>query len=236
MSITVIAHRSGPVKYPEQTVASARLAVENGADYVEMDVQLTQDMVPVICHDKNAQRIFGVDKLINNMPLNEFKTMRHVVDCSYPSHTLDDVLSLNIGKLLLHCKQSGKELACVAQHLVNYGYEDRAIIGIQEVADIDALHSVSKNIRTLSFMHTVDDFENFLRTDVDIIRLWEEWMTEERIEKVHQAGKQIWVMAGLPSPTTVGITTEGAVRKWQSMQVDGILINDVTWLINILNK
>ena len=234
MSITVIAHRSGPVRYPEQTVASARLAIENGADYVEMDVQLTQDMVPVICHDKNALRIFGVDKLINDMPLNEFKTMRHLVDCSYPSHTLDDVLSLNVGKLLLHCKQSGKELACVAQHIADFHYEDKTIIGIQEVGDVPVIRGVSDQIKILSFMHTVDDFESFLHTDVDIIRLWEDWVTKERVDRVHEMGKQVCIMSG--KPKSVGVTTADAVKSWLPLKMDGILINDVTWLFDILKN
>ena len=35
----LIAHRSGPVDYPEQTILSARQALELGADMVEIDVR-----------------------------------------------------------------------------------------------------------------------------------------------------------------------------------------------------
>ena len=56
-----IAHRSGPTVYPEQTIASARHALENGADIVEIDVRFTADKRIAVSHDKNLSRVFGED-------------------------------------------------------------------------------------------------------------------------------------------------------------------------------
>ena len=35
----------------ENTIASLKRAMEHGADFVEIDIQLSKDMVPVIYHD-----------------------------------------------------------------------------------------------------------------------------------------------------------------------------------------
>lgn len=47
----VIAHRGASGYLPEHTLASASLAYGLGADYIEPDVVLTKDGVPVILHD-----------------------------------------------------------------------------------------------------------------------------------------------------------------------------------------
>ena len=51
-----IAHRGASYFAPENTVASAKLAWELGADAVECDVYLSQDNRVMVIHDKNTRR------------------------------------------------------------------------------------------------------------------------------------------------------------------------------------
>ena len=51
-----IAHRGASGHAPEHTVAAFDRAVELGAEYLEFDVQLTSDGVPVVIHDLTSQR------------------------------------------------------------------------------------------------------------------------------------------------------------------------------------
>jgi glycerophosphoryl diester phosphodiesterase len=46
----IVAHRGIPGETPENTIASYQLALELGADAVEMDIRLTADLVPVVFH------------------------------------------------------------------------------------------------------------------------------------------------------------------------------------------
>jgi glycerophosphoryl diester phosphodiesterase len=50
-----IAHRGASYLAPENTVASAKLAWELGADAVEIDVHLTKDNRVMVIHDKNTR-------------------------------------------------------------------------------------------------------------------------------------------------------------------------------------
>lgn len=70
IDVIAIAHRGSSSEAPENTLASFRLAKELGADYLELDVQLTRDGVPVVFHDdvitrttnsKHAHAISDVD-------------------------------------------------------------------------------------------------------------------------------------------------------------------------------
>lgn len=234
MTMTIIAHRCGPDIYPEQTMASARRAMEQGADVVEMDIQFTADGVPVICHDKNALRTFGVDRLVSDMPLEAFQALRHAADRTYASHTLDDVLSTGLQPLLLHCKLSGAPIAEIVRHLGLYGYGRKATMGVLSPGDVAIARQVDADVQTLAFMPDETDTQAFLDAGVDIIRLWEPWVTPERVARVHDAGRLLWVMAGLPGPETVGYTTAEALLSWRDMGVDGVLVNDIAWACGVL--
>jgi glycerophosphoryl diester phosphodiesterase len=53
---TVIAHRGASGQAPEHTFAAYDLAVEQGADFIEQDLQLTADGVLVVLHDDTLDR------------------------------------------------------------------------------------------------------------------------------------------------------------------------------------
>jgi glycerophosphoryl diester phosphodiesterase len=52
----VIGHRGAAAAAPENTLASLRKAKELGASWVEFDVKLTRDGVPILMHDEWLQR------------------------------------------------------------------------------------------------------------------------------------------------------------------------------------
>lgn len=52
----VIAHRGASAYAPENTLPAFALALEQGADAIELDIQLTQDGVPVVLHDATVNR------------------------------------------------------------------------------------------------------------------------------------------------------------------------------------
>jgi glycerophosphoryl diester phosphodiesterase len=52
----VIGHRGAAAAAPENTLAGIRKAKELGAEWVEFDVKLTRDGVPVLMHDERLER------------------------------------------------------------------------------------------------------------------------------------------------------------------------------------
>ncbi len=57
--IDVIGHRGYAAVRPENTLPSFRAAMGLGVDWIETDVQLTKDGVPVLFHDTDLERITG---------------------------------------------------------------------------------------------------------------------------------------------------------------------------------
>ena len=61
MNTILIAHRGEPDSWPENSLAGFHAALAAGAHYLETDVQLTADGVPVLSHDSTLLRLTGQD-------------------------------------------------------------------------------------------------------------------------------------------------------------------------------
>jgi glycerophosphoryl diester phosphodiesterase len=59
----VIAHRGASGYLPEHTLEAATLAFAQGADYVEQDLVLSRDLVPVVLHDIHLDTVTNVAAL-----------------------------------------------------------------------------------------------------------------------------------------------------------------------------
>ena len=64
--VDIIAHRGARSLAPENTLASARIAYDLGADLWETDVNLTKDDHLILCHDKDLTRCSDVEKKFPN--------------------------------------------------------------------------------------------------------------------------------------------------------------------------
>jgi glycerophosphoryl diester phosphodiesterase len=59
----LVAHRGASAYAPEHTLASYRLALEQGADFVEQDLAVTKDGVLICLHDPTLDRTTNVEEL-----------------------------------------------------------------------------------------------------------------------------------------------------------------------------
>ena len=71
----LIAHRGYTLHYPENTLSAVRGAIAAGARYVEVDVQLSRDEVPVLFHDHTLKRLCGVDGAVHERTLDELRQL-----------------------------------------------------------------------------------------------------------------------------------------------------------------
>lgn len=58
-TVTVVAHRGAAGAAPENTLAAVRRAIEDGTDWVEIDVQETVDGEVVVIHDSDFMKLAG---------------------------------------------------------------------------------------------------------------------------------------------------------------------------------
>lgn len=95
----LVAHRGASGYAPEHTLASYQLAIEQGADFVEQDLQVTKDGMLVCSHDPDLARTTNVQQVFP-----ERATMRDVKGQGTPQKgwyiidfTLEEIKKLDAG-------------------------------------------------------------------------------------------------------------------------------------------
>lgn len=71
----IIGHRGASADAPENSLAAFLLAVEQGADGIEFDVQLSRDGVPMIMHDDTVDRTCDGTGRVGNMTCAELQQL-----------------------------------------------------------------------------------------------------------------------------------------------------------------
>lgn len=72
----VVAHRGYAGLYPENTLLALAAAVSCGARFLEFDIQLTRDGIPVLCHDPNLLRCGNADVNVLDTLWRDLRTIR----------------------------------------------------------------------------------------------------------------------------------------------------------------
>jgi glycerophosphoryl diester phosphodiesterase len=91
----LIAHRGEPASFPENSIAGYRAVLQAGARWIETDVQITNDGMPILSHNGSLQKITGHDLAITS---NDYETMRDL-PAGYPERFADRFRQLRIGRL-----------------------------------------------------------------------------------------------------------------------------------------
>lgn len=136
---TVVGHRGDPIKYPEETIQADNSAFNSGADYVELDLQLSKDGVLVISHDDDLYRVTHTHAIVSQ---NNFETLKQL---RYDNG--EHVMSLN--ELFEHYKNKPNAkfvLETKIDHGLNPSYELE-----DKIAQIVKKYHMQKRIMIHSF-------------------------------------------------------------------------------------
>jgi glycerophosphoryl diester phosphodiesterase len=131
--VLVIAHRGASAVAPENTLAAFRLAVEQGADFVELDVQESADGELLVVHDADLMKVGGSPlkvwetdaATLRSIDVGSHKGVRYVGE-RVP--TLAEALAVLKGR------------SKVIIELKSYGHDQRLeerVAGIVEAADME---------------------------------------------------------------------------------------------------
>jgi glycerophosphoryl diester phosphodiesterase len=73
--VEIVGHRGAAFTAPENTLASAKKAVELGADAFEIDIHMSKDKSLVVIHDSNTKRTTGVDLVVSEATCEQLKEL-----------------------------------------------------------------------------------------------------------------------------------------------------------------
>jgi glycerophosphoryl diester phosphodiesterase len=95
----IIAHRGGSGYAPENTMATFQLAIEQGADGIELDVMLSKDGRLVVFHDDTVDRTTNGTGRVKDMTLAQLQSLDAGMGEKIP--TLEEVLKTYGGQFLI---------------------------------------------------------------------------------------------------------------------------------------
>jgi glycerophosphoryl diester phosphodiesterase len=154
--IEIIAHRGAAGARPENTMAAFALAIEEGATWVELDVQESADGEVIVMHDSDYMKIAGVDLKVWNATMDALADIDigSWFDPAYASERtplLRDVLEL--------AKDSGSG---VLIELKYYGHDEKLE---QRVADVVEETGMTDQVQAMSLKYAAVRRMKALRPD-----------------------------------------------------------------------
>jgi len=158
-----IAHRGAAGHAPENTLLAFKTAVEKfKVDMIELDVRLTKDGIPIICHDPTTDRTTNVSAIISELTYAELSKLDAAYhfdpqrNQSFPHRGRgiqipkfeDTILALKGTPLCVEIKERSKEIVHTVMDLLKrYGVDRQAVVGSK-------YHILSKTMRKAYPHHT----------------------------------------------------------------------------------
>ena len=89
-------HRGGNLGHPENTLKAFKKAQQEGASALELDVRLSADGTPYVCHDKDLKRVFAVDVILAQASDRDLQKINLISSLKEVLQSLDIPQFLNI--------------------------------------------------------------------------------------------------------------------------------------------
>lgn len=230
----IIAHRGGNRTFPENSIEAVSHAFKIRADVAEIDSQLSKDRIPMVIHDPTLKRLFAIDHAVKDLNSTELLALQYGERTTAHLTTLETLLQHRPNfPLLIHIKAKDAGILPTLEVIARIGATMQVIAGLMSLEALRLAKHTNPNLRTLGFIPEPDAMTDFLAAGVEIIRLWDAWVTPERIELIHRHGKPVWVMTG-ESKKNVGETTAERLLELQRLSVDGVLVNDIELAVKTL--
>ena len=221
--IRITAHRGSSKTAPENTMASILAAIEEMADYAEIDVQLTADGVVVLGHDSSLRRVAGVSRPISSLTWEELKgiDVGSWFSGDFSGETtpsLDEVMEVCKGKINLNIeiKTAGKDSELpqkVAELIQRHGMEEQCVVTAVSLPYLVSIKELAPQLHTGYIVSAA--YGDFYTNDaVDFISIRYNFVTKSLVDKVHEQGKAVHAWT---------VNSRNEIERMQILKVDNVI-------------
>ena len=234
-TVTVVAHRGAAGKAPENTLASMRMAIEDGADWLEIDVQESADGEVMVIHDSDFMKLSSVDMKVWDGSLAE---IREIDVGSWFDPQFSDERVPTLTELL----EVARGKARVVIELKYYGHDqqlEQRVIDIVEqldmVNDVAIMSLKYEGIQKVRALRpdwpigllSATAIGNLASLDVDFLAVATGLATPGFVRRSQEQGKQVFVW-------TVNDTV--SLSRMMSLGVDGIITDEPALAREVINE
>jgi len=219
----ITAHRGSSRRAPENTLPALEAAIEEMADFCEIDVQTTSDGVIVVCHDLNVKRVSGVNRRLGKMTWDEVQKLdvgsfmgQEFAGVGIPA--LEEMLEAARGRIRLNIelKNIGDETDLperTAAMILDCGMQEQCVITSVKLSYLERVKNVSQDLKTGYILPAA--YGNYYDNPaLDFISIRSSFVTPRLVERLHERGKGVHVW-------TVNQSSE--MEQMHLMGVDNII-------------
>ncbi len=151
MNLKIIAHRGASAHAPENTLAAFQLALDQGADGIELDVMLSKDGQLIVIHDDAVDRTTNGTGKVADMYLSELKVLDAGQGETLP--TLPEVFDRFGGKFLINIELKNYSSlfdrlpVVVAEHVNAFGLTGSVIISSFNPFNLPRFHRLVPEVK-----------------------------------------------------------------------------------------
>lgn len=230
----VFAHRGASAHAPENTLAAFEIAIQQKADFIELDAKLTRDQQVVVIHDRTLERTTDGKGVVSDLPLAALRELNasHNFQPHYPRQvipTLEEVFQLCRGNIRINIELSNyytplDNLPEAVASLINrYQEQDNLLVSAFHPLPLRKFHQLCPGI-SLGFLAR-QGFQGFLSrgwlgralVPYDALHPEKSDVTPGLVRTARKLGHKI-------NPFTVN--DPRVMAKLISMGVDGLITDD----------
>ncbi len=200
----VVAHRGASAYLPGNTLAAFQLAVEQQADFIELDVHMSRDNHVVICHSWHLS-VEGQHVPLAHLTLAEIRSYASLnkVDRATPEITIPtfeefvDWLHTNDKGIIIDVKNCPVQYPHVTEYVLDalktHDLVERAYIVSFDHNVVVGLKDMVPNIRTgILYIAKLANLRETIRfINVDWVETPTDYLTQNVVDIVHQEGARV---------------------------------------------
>jgi len=220
-----IGHRGASAVAPENTLKSFKMAMQLGADMIELDVRLSKDRRVVVIHDAEISRTSNGTGFVRSYTLAELKKFDFGEGEKIP--TLEEVLELTKGKILVNIEIKEPDMVKeVVKIIEEFNAEDQVLVSSFIHPVVLAVKKLNPEIRTgvLFGCRPINPIRLAREAQADFLHPYHEAIDEAMVKEAHAEG--IGILAWT-------VDSENSIKRLMRLGVDGIITNDVETCLNI---
>jgi len=217
---------------PENTTEACQQGFDDGADYLEIDLLLSKDGVPVLMHDGTLDRTTNCTGNVEDKTLEELKACQIIEDgSSYVGDPIfvpsfeDSIKAVQGAKWFVELKGTGssagnEQLASTVVSLMQqYNLDANSYIISFSLSMLEQVELIDSNINTAYVVSSLGDnhISDAIDANLDALDVGYLFVDEQTVTDIHDAGLKIFIWTA---------DNQSEFENYIALGVDGITTNN----------
>jgi len=238
--IIVIAHRGDHTLAPENSLLAIQNAINDGADYVELDIRTSLDSQLVLMHDATVDRMTNGHGKISEMKFDSIRSLQlynknNAASETFTVPTFEEALSICKNKINIYLDFKNADVKKVYEAILAAHMQDQIVVYIntpmqyvewrKQVPSMPLILSLNTKVKDSTEM-----FKYLSNVNIDILDgNWNEY-TQETVRASLSKGVPVW------ADMQAAIEYEAYWNKGIELGLSGIQTDHPKELIQYLKK